>query len=94
MTRLDVRGLKSPAPVLRIRRKLLELPGGDILEVTGDDPDLVTDLPAFCRQSGHRLIMAQEVEGMLVFQIAARKREPVVEFAPAFAAPPPLEAAC
>ena len=94
MTRLDVRGLKSPAPVLKIRRKLLELPGGEILEVVADDPDLVADLPAFCRQSGHRLVMAQEVEGMFVFQVAARPSEPAVEFASTFSGAPELEAAC
>lgn len=73
MNRLDVRGLRGPRSILAIRRRLLELDGGALLEVIADDPDLVSDLPAFCRQSGHRLVMAQEKDGRLNFLLAARE---------------------
>lgn len=72
--RLDVRGSFGPEPVIRIRRALLGLTGGDILEVTADDKALISDLPAFCTNSGHRLIMAEQLEDRLVFAIAAREK--------------------
>ncbi|RMD90723.1 MAG: hypothetical protein D6807_01200 [Alphaproteobacteria bacterium] len=73
MNRLDVRGLRGPRSILAIRRRLLELDGGALLEVIADDPALVSDLPAFCSQSGHRLVMAQEKDGRLNFLVAARE---------------------
>ena len=73
MTRLDVRGSTGPEPVIRIRRALLGLAGGEILEVTADDKALIADLPAFCTNSGHRLIMAEALEDRMIFAIAARE---------------------
>jgi len=73
MTRLDVRGTRRPVPVIMIRRALLRLESGVILEVTADDRTLISDLPAFCAHSGHRLIMAEEREDRVVFAIAARE---------------------
>lgn len=73
MTRLDVRGSSGPEPVIRIRRALLGLRSGEVLEVTADDRALVTDLPAFCANSGHRLLMAEAFEDRMVFAIAARE---------------------
>jgi len=71
MQRLDVSGLIRPAPIRQIRRALAALAAGERLEVAGDDPALIEDVPAFCMQAGHALIMAREQEnGGLVFLIA------------------------
>jgi len=71
MQRLNVCGLTRPTPILRLRRALCGLDAGEQLELTGDDPALVEDVPAFCAQAGHALIMAREGEdGRMVFEIA------------------------
>lgn len=70
MIELDVTGLTRPAPILKIRRALMTLKAGERLEVTGDDPDLISDVPAFCTQAGHRLVMAHQHGKRLVFELA------------------------
>jgi tRNA 2-thiouridine synthesizing protein A len=52
---LDVRGLRCPLPVLRARKVLLGLEGGQRLVVYATDPMAAIDFPNFCRETGYRL---------------------------------------
>ena len=63
--RLDVRGLLCPIPVIRTAQRMRDLPAGARLEVVGDDPAIVEDMPVWCERSGNRLI-GLEREGELV----------------------------
>lgn len=56
MHRLDVRGLRCPVPALRTAKAMADLSPGDRLEVTGDDPAMVIDLPAWCDDHGQTLV--------------------------------------
>jgi len=77
MQRLDVSGLRPPAPILEIRRVLARLPAGTCLEVIGDDPGLVRDIPAYCAQSEHELVMVRPMgNAQVVFEIAAGNAKP------------------
>jgi len=72
MQRLDVSGLMTPAPILEIRRALARLKPGEHLEVIGDDPGLVRDVPAFCAQSSHELLMVRPAnDAKVIFELAA-----------------------
>jgi tRNA 2-thiouridine synthesizing protein A len=53
---LDVTGTLCPLPVRLTARALAPLPPGARLEIVGDDPAMVIDLPAWCEESGHRLL--------------------------------------
>ena len=53
---LDVRGLLCPIPVLRTAQRMRGLPPGARLEVVGDDPAIVEDMPVWCERTGHRLL--------------------------------------
>ncbi len=53
---LDVTGLRCPVPVLMTARAMATLGEGERLDVVGDDPDMLVDLPAWCEQSGNRLL--------------------------------------
>lgn len=53
--RLDVRGLRCPLPVLRARKKLLEMDRGTRLIVEATDPMAAIDIPNFCRETGYTL---------------------------------------
>ena len=57
---LDTRGLRCPLPVRLARERLRGLPAGTVLEITGDDPLIVLDVPAFCAQEGHAYLGHQE----------------------------------
>lgn len=52
----DLKGLNCPLPVLKAKRRLADLPSGALLWLETTDPLAVIDIPAFCRDAGHRLI--------------------------------------
>ncbi|MBE8158634.1 MAG: sulfurtransferase TusA family protein [Betaproteobacteria bacterium] len=52
---IDLRGLRCPLPVLRVKKALGELPAGGVLRAFADDPGAAEDIPAFIKQSGHAL---------------------------------------
>jgi tRNA 2-thiouridine synthesizing protein A len=63
---LDVLGLFCPVPILLAAREMQKLQPGDLLEVTGDDPGIREDMPAWCDHAGHRLVeMVDEEEGRI-----------------------------
>ena len=53
---LDATGLLCPLPVLKARKRLMQLASGDTLHVLADDPAAVVDMPHFCTEAGHELI--------------------------------------
>ncbi len=56
---LDTCGLLCPLPVLKARKRLQGMAVGAVLRVEADDPVAVIDLPHFCDEAGHGLLMAQ-----------------------------------
>jgi tRNA 2-thiouridine synthesizing protein A len=59
---LDVRGLFCPLPVLLCERAFADLPPGARVTAIGDDPAIHGDVPAWCAESGHRLVELVELE--------------------------------
>lgn len=59
----DLKGLNCPLPVLKAKRRLADMPAGALLWLETTDPLAVIDIPAFCQQSGHRLVESQSAEG-------------------------------
>jgi len=66
---LDARGLNCPLPILRTKKVLAELSGGQTLKVIATDPGSVKDFSAFARQTGNDLLESTEVGGEYVFFI-------------------------
>jgi TusA-related sulfurtransferase len=60
---LDVTGTFCPIPVLLGAREMGSLRVGEVLELVGDDPAMLEDIPAWCAQAGHRLIELVEEDG-------------------------------
>jgi len=58
---LDVTGLRCPVPVLMTARAMATLAHGERLEVVGDDPEMLVDLPAWCEQTGNRLLAIERL---------------------------------
>lgn len=50
---LDARGLKCPLPVLKLEKRLAQLPAGATLTVLATDPMAKVDIPLYCTQHGH-----------------------------------------
>ena len=57
---VDTRGTFCPVPILLLARRARELANGAHLELLSDDPAILQDLPAWCRETGHRLVSMQE----------------------------------
>lgn len=64
--RLDVTGTFCPLPILLAVREMLRLAAGDRLEIVGDDPAILEDMPVWCERSGHRLLEIAEREGKII----------------------------
>lgn len=56
---LSLIGLRCPLPVLQVKKALANVTADTVLEVIVDDPNAPDDLAAFCRQTGHRLLVSE-----------------------------------
>jgi len=64
---LDARGLECPLPILRTKKLLNDMGGGQVLRVVATDPGAIRDFQAFCRQTGHELLQSTRSGAELVF---------------------------
>jgi tRNA 2-thiouridine synthesizing protein A len=65
----DLRGLKCPLPVLKTRRRMADLKPGDELIVETSDPLASIDIPHFCNEDGHTLLVQERQDGGHRFHI-------------------------
>ena len=72
-TRLDLRGLRCPHPVLRAKKALRSVPIGGVLVLECTDPLTVIDVPHFVNQTGQLLAEQEQRDGLYVFRIVKRK---------------------
>jgi len=66
---LDARGLNCPLPILRAKKALNDLTGGQVLRIIATDPGSVKDFQAFTKQTGNELLESAEAEGEFTFLI-------------------------
>jgi tRNA 2-thiouridine synthesizing protein A len=66
---LDARGLNCPLPILRAKKSIAALEGGQVLKVVATDPGSVKDFEAFCKQTGNELLESGEASGEFQFLI-------------------------
>ncbi len=66
---LDARGLNCPLPILRAKKALNDLSGGQTLQIVATDPGSVKDFAAFAKQTGNELLDSSEANGEFIFLI-------------------------
>jgi tRNA 2-thiouridine synthesizing protein A len=71
-TRLDLRGLKCPLPVLRTRKVLARAAPGAVVVVECTDPLAAIDIPNLLRETGDHLESREIVAGYEAFRIRKR----------------------
>jgi len=64
---LDARGLNCPLPILRAKKALNDLSGGQVLRIMATDPGSVKDFEAFAQQTGNELLDSTESNGEFHF---------------------------
>jgi tRNA 2-thiouridine synthesizing protein A len=66
---LDAKGLSCPMPLLRTKKEIGKLAGGEILQVDGTDPGSRNDIPGWCDRAGHEYLGEREESGYFSFFI-------------------------
>ncbi|SHG25739.1 sulfurtransferase TusA family protein [Cognatishimia maritima] len=66
---IDALGLLCPLPVLKLRKRMMPLGGGERIILIADDPASIVDVPHFCNEQGHRLIERKEHAGAIYFTV-------------------------
>ena len=66
---LDAKGLNCPLPILKAKKALKFLAGGNTLEVQSTDPGSVADFAAFCRATGNEMLEQTEEGGVWTYLI-------------------------
>lgn len=72
-TRLDLKGLSCPLPIVKTAQAMKQMQPGEVLEALATDPGSVSDFKAWCTSTGNELIEQTEEEGG-VFRFLVRKR--------------------
>lgn len=70
---LDARGLACPMPVIKTRKVIKEMEGGQVLEVLATDKGAVKDFEAWSRQTGNELLDWNEGGGVYTFHIRRQR---------------------
>ncbi|QKT04377.1 sulfurtransferase TusA family protein [Ectothiorhodospiraceae bacterium 2226] len=64
---LDASGLNCPLPILRAKKALGGMQGGQVLHIIATDPGAVKDFEAFAKQTGNELLEHREEGGKFYF---------------------------
>lgn len=66
---LDATGLMCPLPLLRLKKALQSLQGGQVVRVLATDPASVLDFGVFLEQAGHEMLERSEETGVFCYLI-------------------------
>ena len=70
---LDARGLNCPLPILRAKKTLSTMSGGEVLKIMATDPGSVRDFEAFAKQTGNPLL--ESIENNSEFHFLLQKAD-------------------
>jgi NADPH-dependent 2,4-dienoyl-CoA reductase/sulfur reductase-like enzyme/peroxiredoxin family protein/TusA-related sulfurtransferase/rhodanese-related sulfurtransferase len=60
---IDACGLQCPGPILRVKKEMESLRPGESIRISATDPGFVSDIAAWCKSTGNRLVDLKPVEG-------------------------------
>ena len=66
---LDVTGLNCPMPLLKAKKALNEMAGGQKIKVLATDPGSERDFEVFAKQSGHQLLDSGLIDGVYFYYL-------------------------
>lgn len=73
--KLNALGYLCPLPLLLAVKEMTRLEAGEVLEIVGDDPGLLEDVPSWCDRAGHSLVEMEEEEGVVVCRVEKGHRD-------------------
>jgi tRNA 2-thiouridine synthesizing protein A len=66
---LDVKGMSCPIPILKTKRIVETMSGGEVLKVETTDPDSKNDMASWAKRTGNEILMVEEESGTFTFYI-------------------------
>ena len=66
---LDTVGKVCPQPLIAVSLKIKQLLDGQIMEILADDPAVLRDIPAWCKNSGNRFLKLTREEDIFRFYV-------------------------
>jgi len=69
---LDARKLSCPLPILRTKKMLSQMQGGQVLKVVATDKKSPDDFSDFCKQTGNKLLSVTQQGDEFVFYLLRR----------------------
>jgi TusA-related sulfurtransferase len=72
---VDARGLNCPLPILKAKKALVDMSGGQLLRVVCTDAGSIRDFEAFARQTKNELVAQQTVGGDFI-HVLKRRTDP------------------
>ena len=66
---LDVTGLNCPMPLLKAKKAINEMAGGQKIKVLATDPGSERDFEVFAKQSGHQLLDSGLIDGVYYYYL-------------------------
>ena len=70
---IDCVGLFCPMPIAKTKEGMNSLEVGEILRIEADDPAAESDIMAWAKRTGHKIIKFEKQDGILTFYIKKMK---------------------
>ena len=64
---IDTKGLLCPMPVVKTKLAFDDMAPGQVAKVLSTDPGAKKDFPAWCHETGNKLLGAREEKGLYIF---------------------------
>jgi tRNA 2-thiouridine synthesizing protein A len=72
-TKLDLKGLVCPIPIVKISQAIKTVNVGDVIEAYATDPGVLGDIPAWCKTSGNELVTMERADKNFRFLVRRLK---------------------
>ncbi|MFC1581578.1 sulfurtransferase TusA family protein [Candidatus Neomarinimicrobiota bacterium] len=66
---LDCSGLNCPLPILKTKKKIDSMSAGQILKMISTDPGSASDVNAWSRRTGHKVLEYDNADNTFLFYI-------------------------
>ena len=66
---LDCRGMLCPLPILKTKKVIDTMSSGQVLKMLSTDAGSVSDMNAWCRQTGHELVHHIAADGVYTYWV-------------------------
>ena len=72
---VDAVGLFCPIPVVKLKLELEKVGINKVVELLADDPGILEDLPAWCKETGNRLLSLEKNKEDVFVAYVQKRRE-------------------